>query len=569
MIMKIQTVLMLVVVVAVAMAEAGLSSLQYTRRNLPGRAAIFLPRMRNGRNSKTIEEENLPAPVETPETEAKDVSALLADLKEALAEVTNYDDNIEEVYNDLDDKNPSALTQKDRLAKENKSKYNIEQHNFSLEEDNKRSQSSPVVNIQPQQFYNKQQTQFNNNQQPYSNLQQQQYYQQQQQQQQYNNNQYGQQQQGYNGNPVPRQITGRGDNGVLFNQFGDAMGPDASTDPERNNYPEQPQLNPRQQEEAIQEKEDVRCIKKLMQVEETVYEEKVKCQHTFSEKCHDTFITDYVPTQEKKCETSFDKNCHITYKPMMFEEDVEICNEPLTKTCNNNTIGQGETVCNTHYETICETRYKEHEVKQDEPECEMVIEKKCKEVTIPVPNIQFRRRRQVGDPDVGGAPALTSGDLGPDVDVDLAPDTDSLVSIGEECEEWPVQKCTLTEKVVKKTTPDTACEKIPKEICAPSNCVVAPSKKACRTETRALLQNIPTEECDLEPQEHCKMETVLVPRLIQQPNCIKVPKEVCVNERVNPKKVSRPVVKEWCYKPSDLKEPTSRLALSQFFNKKQ
>ena len=78
---------------------------------------------------QTIDEENIPAaaPVETAETEAKDVSALLADLKEALAEVTNYD---EEVYNDLDDKNPSALTQKDRLAKENKSKYNIEQHNF-------------------------------------------------------------------------------------------------------------------------------------------------------------------------------------------------------------------------------------------------------------------------------------------------------------------------------------------------------------------------------------------------------------------------------------------------------
>merc|ERR1711953_1526516 len=86
-------------------------------------------------------------------------------------------------------------------------------------------------------------------------------------------------------------------------------------------------------------------------------------------------------------------------------------------------------------------------------------------------------------------------------------DTESLVSIGEECEEWPVQKCTLTEKVVKKSTPETGCDK--------------------------------------------------------------VPKEVCVNERVNPKKVSRPVVKEWCYKPSDLKEPTSRLALSQFFNKKQ
>ena len=146
--------MLVVVVVAVTMVEAGPSSLQYTRRNLPGRAAIFLPRMRNGRNSKvteipgssgvnkiifhclqTMEEGNVPAPVETEETEArtvenKDVSALLADLKEALAEVTNYDENIEEVYNDLDEENPSAATQKDRLAKENKSKYNIEQHNF-------------------------------------------------------------------------------------------------------------------------------------------------------------------------------------------------------------------------------------------------------------------------------------------------------------------------------------------------------------------------------------------------------------------------------------------------------
>ena len=46
---------MVVVVVAVTRVEAGLSSLQYTRRNLPGRAALFLPRMRNGRNSKVTE----------------------------------------------------------------------------------------------------------------------------------------------------------------------------------------------------------------------------------------------------------------------------------------------------------------------------------------------------------------------------------------------------------------------------------------------------------------------------------------------------------------------------------
>ena len=76
--------------------------------------------------------QNEESPVEIRKEESrgvgsKDVSALLADLKEALAEVTNYD---EELYNDLDNENPSDVRQKDRLPKENKSKYNIEQHSF-------------------------------------------------------------------------------------------------------------------------------------------------------------------------------------------------------------------------------------------------------------------------------------------------------------------------------------------------------------------------------------------------------------------------------------------------------
>jgi hypothetical protein len=29
--------------------------------------------------------------------------------------------------------------------------------------------------------------------------------------------------------------------------------------------------------------------------------------------------------------------------------------------------------------------------------------------------------------------------------------------------------------------------------------------------------------------------------------------------------VKKPVVKEWCYKPSDLRNPSSRLALSHIF----
>jgi len=399
---------------------------------------------------------------------------------------------------------------------------------------------------------------------------------------------------------TPRQFSQKVDQGSgLLNEFGDVMGSDASTDPEINEYSQAPQLSPRQQADDIitnedgsgdseednedfvapvspvtqppvEEEEDVeeelRCINKVMTVEETVYEHKIKCQHTFTEKCHDTFITDYVPTQERKCETSFDKRCHIKYEPMMFEETVQICNEPLVKRCSNDTIG--EEVCKTHYETTCETRFKEHTVEQDEPVCKMVIERKCNDVRVPVPGATGflkRRKRQTATPqltnDIGGI-----GPSGAFPELDNSVLEEDLLSIGEECEDWPVQKCTLEKKIVKKVNPDTSCQKMPREICAPSNCAFVKDEKVCRDETKSLIQNIPTEDCDIEPQEHCKMETVLVPRLVRQPNCLKVPKEICVNAKTNPKKVRKPVIKEWCYKPSDLKSPSTKLALSQFFS---
>merc|ERR1711971_134437 len=368
----------------------------------------------------------------------QDVSALLADLKKQLAEVTSGSF-------DRDETPKRFQKKKERLAKENKSKFNIEpQHNFNLEEDTQ-SQRKVLSQQQQQQSYNHQQ-QYYNQQQRFNN----------------NNNPGQFQQQQFSGTQPRQLVQGRGESqpNALFNQFGDAMGPDANVDPEANQYPTQPQLNPRQQS-ADNDGDDLRCINKVMQVEETVYEEKVKCTHKFSEKCHDTFITDYVPTQERKCETSFDKNCRIRYRPMMFEEDVEICNEPLKKVCNNETVGQGETVCSTHYETVCETRYKEHEVEQDEPVCEMVIEKKCKQVTIPVPSGPvFRRRRQTeADIEEPSNPLqLTGGNLGPaqglGPDLDYEDEDENSVNIGEECEEWPVQKCELVTEKVKKTNPE-------------------------------------------------------------------------------------------------------------------
>ena len=77
-----------------------------------------------------------------------------------------------------------------------------------------------------------------------------------------------------------------------------------------------------------------------------------------------------------------------------------------------------------------------------------------------------------------------------------------------------MQKCTLEKKLVKKVHPDTACRKVPKEVCAPNNCKMEAAEEVCKDEARVQVQNVPEEECDLQPEETCHMEAVLVPRYL-------------------------------------------------------
>ena len=40
----------------------------------------------------------------------------------------------------------------------------------------------------------------------------------------------------------------------------------------------------------------------------------------------------------------------------------------------------------------------------------------------------------------------------------------------DQCEEWPVQRCSIERKLVKKFTPETKCWSDPKEICGTEGC---------------------------------------------------------------------------------------------------
>ena len=95
-----------------------------------------------------------------------------------------------------------------------------------------------------------------------------------------------------------------------------------------------------------------RCIDKVIMTQETEYDDVITCKHSYSEKCHTTYATDYEPTQEEKCEENFKKNCFIEFKPKASQEQVQFCYTPLVKNCDT----PGPEVCTTEYTSACTTR---------------------------------------------------------------------------------------------------------------------------------------------------------------------------------------------------------------------
>ena len=121
----------------------------------------------------------------------------------------------------------------------------------------------------------------------------------------------------------------------------------------------------------------------------------------------------------------------------------------------------------------------------------------------------------------------------------------------EVCDTWPKDICSVSKKKTKKVKPVTSCRKVPKELCAPAGCGVKEGQEECFDKTVTSVYDRPVESCTLDPQRRCKFVTVLVPYLEPVDFCLEVPKEVCFRLfKANPKKVKKPIIKKWCYVPT-------------------
>merc|ERR1712038_282618 len=117
----------------------------------------------------------------------------------------------------------------------------------------------------------------------------------------------------------------------------------------------------------------------------------------------------------------------------------------------------------------------------------------------------------------------------------------------EECRTVYESSCTTKyiEKQPGKFVGDTACEKLPVEICG-AGCVLADGDEECHDKVLTSLVDVPEEVRDLNPQKTCRYVTKLVPRLKPEHQCTIVPKETCTLKFSQPEQVAVPLQTKWC-----------------------
>ena len=56
-----------------------------------------------------------------------------------------------------------------------------------------------------------------------------------------------------------------------------------------------------------------------------------ECSHSYDQKCHTSYVTEYESQQEEECDDTFNKKCEISYEAKANNETVEVCMNPLVK----------------------------------------------------------------------------------------------------------------------------------------------------------------------------------------------------------------------------------------------
>ena len=166
-----------------------------------------------------------------------------------------------------------------------------------------------------------------------------------------------------------------------------------------------------------------------------------------------------------------DTQCYLSYVTDYIPSTEEVCSENYKKSCyielSKRSVQETEERCDFPRERVCTSQPTEGEPAREV--CQTQYETSC----------------------------LT-----------LFRDT-AVVEEVTECQE----ECRTVNRRRLRPLPDTVCQKIPFEACAPDNCKYVPGQPRCHNTTQDVTVDSPEEVCDLQPQRMCKQVYRLVPKL--------------------------------------------------------
>ena len=189
------------------------------------------------------------------------------------------------------------------------------------------------------------------------------------------------------------------------------------------------------------------CITKTKYVDHMVKDQVKECWHENVTQCHDTYVTEFLPSQEQKCEETFWKSCKIDFKEAPYNYTMKQCHIPLVKECDPPSyqppsVKEGEIVCKTWFESECNTTFVEtSKFKDDLPNtwCKKVPRKIC------APD----NCRMVPGPEQCNQKMMVS----------------TIQKPSEVCDLQPQTHCRLITRLVPHLIQKEVCRNVPKEMC--------------------------------------------------------------------------------------------------------
>jgi hypothetical protein len=176
-----------------------------------------------------------------------------------------------------------------------------------------------------------------------------------------------------------------------------------------------------------------------------------------------------VEVQERECglcHSIYLRECSIRMEYSYTPEKVEECTEyPGNSFSNNNYNSSAASVweCEQGYRRVCRTVYRS--------ECDTQMEYRDMEEDHPV------------------------------CSVEMTEDCSKKAAAGA-CQKVPVMRCRIEKRTVRKGQPETACRRVPEEICQKEKC--APPRRKCYERVRMSRELVPREQCGYKEKRVCQ-----------------------------------------------------------------